>query len=288
MKNIKGKVTALIIIILAAALNIGLLIFFQLSLQESQGFVHSAHIIDTKSAGLTFGLASLFWMLFIGNYWGFITGELPTEKKLLYQKGVGSSVIFLGTAISAYAFIKWGSSNNSTMGDTLGTLSLALSALGILWVLIVKFIGLGWVEKEIEVRKKYGENRKLVVKKTLLVAISLALALCLEVIFVYLGKGSLFNPYPAIGATIIAPNLDFLLWAVFWILFANVILEKIPKAAKLKAITIALWTGIIAYFVFYILKFYTFLEPGAVSALLSSWCIFGLQFTINARAHLKE
>jgi hypothetical protein len=286
MKNIKGKVTALIIIILAAVLNVGFLMFFQLSLQEEQGFVHSAHIIDTKSAGLTFALASLFWLLFIGNYWGFLTGELPTEKKLIYQKGIGSLVIFLGTAISACAFIRWGIINNLTLGETLSTLSLALSAFGILWLLIVKFVWLGWQEKEEKIKKKEESKRAL---KILLVIAALAIAFALEILFIYIGKGSLFNPYPAVvGATIIAPNLDFLLWAIFFVLLASVIIEKISKTAKFKAITIALWTAIIAYFIFYILKFYTFLEPGAVSALLSSWCIFGLQFTIDARAHLKD
>ncbi|MEW6070668.1 MAG: hypothetical protein AB1485_08625, partial [Candidatus Thermoplasmatota archaeon] len=218
MKNVKGKVTALIIIILATVLNIGLLVFFQLSLQDSEGFVHSAHIIDTKSAGLTFGLATVFWLLFIGNYWGFLTGELPTEKKLIYQKGVGTLAIFLGTGISAYAFLKWGVGNSSNMGDTLGTLSLALSAFGILWVLIVKFAGVGWVEKEIEKRRVVEKARQLAIKKTVLVVISFGLAFALESAFIYVGKGSLFNPYPAIGATIIHPNLDFLLWAIFWIM----------------------------------------------------------------------
>jgi len=282
MKNIKGKVTALIIIIIASILTILAFLFFQFSLQESEGFVHSTDIVDTKSAGLTVGLISIFWLLFIGNYWGFITGELPTEKRLLYQKAVGSLIISIGTALLTYVFIRWGISSNLVMKESLGSLSLALAAFGILCTIVVRLAGIGTQEgkkKEVEFKRT---------TKIILVTIALALAFALDIAFIYIGKGSLFNAGPAISVTIIAPNIDFILWAIFFILLANVLIEKVPIAAKLKAITITLWIAIIAYFIFWALRFYTPLEPGPASAILSSWLIFGIQFTIDARAHLKE
>lgn len=284
MKNIKGKVTALVMIILAAVLNIGLLLYFDLSLRDKNGFVQSNFLSGSGIIGITTGASAIFWLLFIGNYWGFLTGSMPTEKKQIYRKGVGSGIIFLGAAIAAVVFTKWGISSSLTMHDAMGTFSLCVNAFGILFLLLVKMLGIGWENPPAQEKKE----RKPILKIAVIV-ISLLLAGLLELIFIYTGKGTIRNTSAAVGKTIIEPNIDFALWAIFWLIFAcTVLYEKIPIAAKLKALTIALWIAIIAYVVFYILKFYMPVEPGPISAVLSCWAIFGIEFTINARAHLKE
>lgn len=281
MKNIKGVVTALIIIIFAAILNIGLLLFFDFSLLEEAGFVQSGMLAGPKIIGITSAISGIFWLLFLGNYWGFLTGALPTEKKLIYRKGIGSFIIFLGAAICTLILIKWASLNNFKMDETFGTFSLCTNAFGILWVLLVKASGVGWPRAELKKESKIS-------LRIILLFISLAAAFALELGFIYAGRGTLFDPLPAVGKTILAPNLDYSLWAIFWIILAGVLIEKIPYSAKLKAFTLALWLAIIAYLLFWVLKFYFALEPGPISAVFSGWAIFGVLFTINARAHLKD
>lgn len=284
MKNIKGKVTAFVLIILAAVLNIGLLLYFELSLRDTSGFVQSDFLAGPEIIGITTGFSAIFWLLFIGNYWGFLTGGMATEKKQIYRKGVGSGIIFLGAGTAAVVFTKWGISSGLTMHDAMETFSLCVNAFGILFLLLVEMLGIGW-EALPKQEKKEGKP----ILKIALIVISLLLAGVLELIFIYAGKGTIRNTSAAVGQTIITPNIDFALWAIFWLIFAgSVLYEKIPVAAKLKALTIALWVAIIAYVVFYILKFYTIVKPGPISAVLSCWAIFGLEFTINAKAHLKE
>lgn len=293
MKLTKGHITAFIMILIATALNIGLFLFFELSLKDYAGFVQSNYVLGSGTIGFSTALAAVFWLLFIGDYWGFLTGNLPAEKKVAYQRGMGSGIIFLGSSISVLIFMKWGSISNLTLGETLNSLSIALSAFGILWVLIVQTLGIGIVRELREKREaltlgkhQLQQNRG---KKLLLILVSLAIAFGFELIFVYAGRGTIINLSQAVGKTILEPSIDYALWAIFWIAFMTVIAENISWASKLKTFTIALWCAIIAYLVFSVLKHCTgYLEQGPISAVLSTWSIFGLMLAINAKIHLKD
>jgi len=277
MKN--QKLVGFLMVCTAIVASMGLLVAIDLlNASDNAGMLQSGMLSGSNLLGVTTAITAIFWLLLIGGYWGFLSGDVPTDRDAIYAKGLGTMLVVLGSIIINTAFLLWAWSKNITIHGITGSLSLGMASWGIVCLILVEIAGIG-------MPKIKAKPKKDMIRRIAVVVTAFILALVLETVFIVAGGGSLES---ARGNTILAPNLDFACWAIFWMIYsANIGYTKLATKSKVRALGISFGIAIVAGLLFTLIQLLSFgaLKMGEVSAIFSCWSIFGLLVAIQTKGY---